>query len=360
MSTDRLHHLDFLRASMMFLGVFVHSSHSDFDSGDFEWIRYSSNLFRMGCFFIISGYFSLLVFERQKLTKFLQQRSIMICIPAIFCTALLVPLTIKWMNLYFEHGGYIGEYNSSWLGHTWFLVSLFFYTLLVPVIALFLKSTLTIKIVSLKLPIKLVIILSLLVAYIIFTKLVLKAIYGVPLFESVYYTIGSTLRYFPAFVFGALMYRWNYIYEKAHQTPILWFTIATALVLGKIFIPFEVTNLGTYILHSLLEIAVALSISAALFSISIRFINRGNAIIRSMADSAYTVYLIHYFIIAITLLILQKSGANILTCFLLSGTVATVFGYLFHMGVVRNNDVMKLLLNGKIVSKKKYSLKNYN
>lgn len=53
----RLHHLDFLRASMMVLGVLVHASHADFDNGEYEIIRFLSGSFRMACFFIIAGFF---------------------------------------------------------------------------------------------------------------------------------------------------------------------------------------------------------------------------------------------------------------------------------------------------------------
>src|SRR4051812_7884726 len=53
-AAGRVHHLDFLRASMMILGVFVHASHADYDLGDYQAIRFFSGSFRMACFFLIS------------------------------------------------------------------------------------------------------------------------------------------------------------------------------------------------------------------------------------------------------------------------------------------------------------------
>src|SRR3954465_8027932 len=57
-SSTRLHHLDFLRAALMFLGVLVPASHADYDLSQFGWVRFFSGSFRMACFFLVSGYFA--------------------------------------------------------------------------------------------------------------------------------------------------------------------------------------------------------------------------------------------------------------------------------------------------------------
>src|SRR6185503_10344572 len=80
---ERAHHLDFLRGSMMLLGVVVHASHADYDLGSYEPIRFLSGSFRMACFFIISGYFSAAMLARYPAGDFLRRRLLALGVPAL-------------------------------------------------------------------------------------------------------------------------------------------------------------------------------------------------------------------------------------------------------------------------------------
>ncbi len=94
--------LDALRSFAMLLGIALHASLSFFA---FPWpahdTRHSDLLplflvavhgFRMPLFFLLSGYFTMLVYRRRGLTSLLEQRFARIFLPLVIATATIVPL----------------------------------------------------------------------------------------------------------------------------------------------------------------------------------------------------------------------------------------------------------------------------
>ncbi len=108
MQTQRIHYLDNLRAMAMLLGVFLHSALAYAQPAQSVWLATDSNasvpldasiwfihLFRMGLFFLLSGYFAKLVIERKGLRHFWWNRCLRIVIPfVLFYPFLLAAMTI--------------------------------------------------------------------------------------------------------------------------------------------------------------------------------------------------------------------------------------------------------------------------
>lgn len=108
MQSQRIYYLDNLRAMAMLLGVFLHSALAYAQPAQNVWLATDSNasvpldasiwfihLFRMGLFFLLSGYFAKLVIERKGLRHFLWNRCMRIVVPfLLFYPFLLAAMTV--------------------------------------------------------------------------------------------------------------------------------------------------------------------------------------------------------------------------------------------------------------------------
>ncbi len=104
----RIHYLDNLRALAMLLGVYLHGALAYAEPAQSIWLatdRGSSvaidvsiwfiHLFRMGLFFVLSGYFAKLVIERKSLRYFLRSRCLRIALPfVLFYPLLVIAITV--------------------------------------------------------------------------------------------------------------------------------------------------------------------------------------------------------------------------------------------------------------------------
>ncbi len=108
MQNQRIYYLDNLRATAMLLGVFLHSALAYAKPSQSVWLATDPNasvaldaniwfihLFRMGLFFLLSGYFAKLVIERKGLGHFMWNRCLRVVVPFIlFYPFLLAAMTI--------------------------------------------------------------------------------------------------------------------------------------------------------------------------------------------------------------------------------------------------------------------------
>ncbi len=104
----RIHYLDNLRALAMLLGVYLHGALAYAEPSRSVWIATNPqgnvaidasiwwiHLFRMGLFFLLSGYFAKLMIQRKGLKPFLWNRGIRIVLPfVLFWPLLMVAMTI--------------------------------------------------------------------------------------------------------------------------------------------------------------------------------------------------------------------------------------------------------------------------
>ena len=101
-STQRRHDLDALRAFAMLLGIALHASLSFFpmpwpvqdteQSGAYALFFSAIHGFRMPLFFLLSGYFTMMVYRKRGLAALLKQRSVRILIPCLVGLVTVVPL----------------------------------------------------------------------------------------------------------------------------------------------------------------------------------------------------------------------------------------------------------------------------
>lgn len=105
---ERIHYLDNLRALAMLLGVLLHGGLAYANPAQMVWLATDTgasvtvdaaiwfiHLFRMGLFYLLSGYFAKLVIERKGRRKFTKQRMLRLALPfVIFYPVLLAGMTI--------------------------------------------------------------------------------------------------------------------------------------------------------------------------------------------------------------------------------------------------------------------------
>lgn len=117
--SNRIHYLDNLRAVAMLLGVFLHSALAYAQPSQQIWLATDTrssvaidasiwliHLFRMGLFYLLSGYFAKLVIERKGTRQFLANRSLRLVLPfVVFYPFLLVAmgLVIQFSLSYIEN-----------------------------------------------------------------------------------------------------------------------------------------------------------------------------------------------------------------------------------------------------------------
>ena len=156
-SIDRLHYMDSLRAMAMFLGLVLHAAvlFSDFSSGFFRshnepsmFLRYVMELihvFRMELFFLVAGFFSVLLLQKRGLNYYIKNRATRILIPFIICIAVLQPwaaahcyldITGSKGSLFNQYINYVTDPSymliepspvGNWFWHYWFIHLLIYF-----------------------------------------------------------------------------------------------------------------------------------------------------------------------------------------------------------------------------------------
>lgn len=159
-ATERIHYLDNLRALAMLLGVFLHAALAYAYPTQIIWLATDPessvlvdasfcfiHLFRMGVFFLISGYFARLLITRKGLKSFVWNRTVRIVFPFVlfypFLLALLIAVIVFAMSYLSQPLGLMGVivkaskekpeagWNQSWTTmHLWFLYYLALFAVL--------------------------------------------------------------------------------------------------------------------------------------------------------------------------------------------------------------------------------------
>ena len=154
---DRLHYMDSVRAMAMFLGLVLHAcimfilwTNDPMRTHDepSKTLHYSFELihiFRMQVFFLVAGFFSVMVCQKRSAASYAKNRFMRIVIPFVLCVLLLQPLCAahffvdiegkgeSLMSRYLEfllNPGYIvsePRFIGNWFWHFWFLHLLIYY-----------------------------------------------------------------------------------------------------------------------------------------------------------------------------------------------------------------------------------------
>ncbi|WP_157982078.1 acyltransferase family protein [Oceanicella sp. SM1341] len=147
-----MHHIDWMRAFLMALGVPYHAAliyshgtewfiHSEEKSALLTYFASLTNSFRMPAFFIISGMLAAITIGTGSTRDWTLSRLTRLLVPLAVATLLISPLVMLAHQVFLAGGGAEGDIlpgllaemaliDQNWVGHLWFLYALAFYFLI--------------------------------------------------------------------------------------------------------------------------------------------------------------------------------------------------------------------------------------
>ena len=118
---NRLHFMDSLRATAMFLGLVLHGAgvfgewtldfmrHHDESSLFVRYFTEVIHVFRMQLFFLVAGFFTMMLYEKRGILNYTKNRFKRIFIPFILCVLLIQP----WLASLFLLGTYLASTDNQ-------------------------------------------------------------------------------------------------------------------------------------------------------------------------------------------------------------------------------------------------------
>ena len=314
----RYYAFDSLRAAMMFLGVIIHCAMSYSNSNDMSWPLRAKDTstvffilvefihtFRMPVFFLIAGFFGALLFFNKSPELMIKNRFKRIFLPFLVFLFVLYPImsySFKYCKATFngEIPMTLNEFSSSlWsfipfnLFHLWFLYYLFIISFLV---YLFSKLTKRISLLPIenmfeltfKKPLYRTLVLSSFSFVILFlfgTKSFETSISWIP-------NLGILLYYFTFYITGWLLYRNKELVNTLKSFDITITIIGVITFCLKTYFDSHMNLISLQIANSI----ITCSLSIGIIGLFLRFADIPKNYITQLVNSAYWVYLIHFFI----------------------------------------------------------------
>ncbi len=328
----RVNYLDYLKVMLITLVIFHHVA--DTYDPESSWVYKPSNPeemmpwiwhflsvnagFMMGLFFLISGYFVPISYDRQGFKAFVQKKFIRLGIPLIVMTALLSVLSGKLE-----------------IGHLWFVESLLLFCLLYAFGRVLLKATLREPKVgsdqSSKTPTLTVLLIVALVmgagSYLI--RQVSPQNNWIWLFGIIHIEPAHYLQYVMMFALGILACRCQWLTKMKNSTGATALLIATALVIGNFLRGDGPWNNFVYHWFGFYESLLCIFISFGLLWLFREYANRENRFWKWCSRQSYGAYIFHPFF----LLIIQQATDQVLlpgiVKLFLIGITTTILAYIF-------------------------------
>lgn len=351
---DRYYDFDLLRGILMMWGVFVHTETLKI-SEYLPLVSYISGFVRMELFMMVSGFFSMLLYERYGSDNFIKRRFLNIAVP-FFIVLITMNQITNWL-VYNYHNEpvtlmayYIGESLPEgskgpmvWHLHLWFLIPLMFY---IPIMDISVKMSRVIK--DLSINKKLIypsVFLSIPLAC--FASRVVYEIAIEPFFPKfILYPLRETLFMFPFYFLGILMYSYKEI--KNSMTFIRPFYLVFSISFYALVMLIQ-DQLNKLLFESLMLIAkvfIAIVLSSFLLFIFERWFSKKSPISLMLSNSAYTVYLFHYVVIYMLAgFIVNEQSSEITAIAIVLLTITLTM--CIHFLLINKNKVLCGLYNGK-------------
>ena len=375
-TSDYEHYWDPLRALLMLLGIPYHASllysHAlPWDIKDFETSPVLSALgaalvtFRMPAFFLVAGYFSIMVIGKKGKMRWLRQRFLRLGLPFIVAVLLLGPLQLFMLQLSGIAKGDITvtqmmeslpdllQPSEQWIMHLWFLPALITYSVLLAGLLYLLERPPLAEAkdwfyrVNGRYP------LLFLTAFCIFPVLWEWMVYGSGLLAAksenglfLIYERASDpyARYLPFFLIGALLRRDRALFHRFRQTGMLTGIVASGSIATAVTLRLQNPFVNSAMLVLASAIA-AVTMSRLLIDLACRYFDRPSPLARGMTDASFTIYLLHHpLIYAFGTLFILISLPPVFE-FAIIVVATTVAAYMLHQAI-RRSPLALFLFNG--------------
>tara|TARA_A100000164_G_scaffold19852_1_gene15965 strand:+ start:564 stop:1685 length:1122 start_codon:yes stop_codon:yes gene_type:complete len=332
---QRYHNLDFLRAFAMMMGLVFHAPllfwFPDFAKGfgieniapAEEWLnilgRFISS-WRMPLFFLLAGFFSILVIERKGTLQLIKDRIIRVGLTCLVFSSLYDILD--------------GSYDFT-TAHLWFLRDLIIFVFCFSFLYQFQSiKNLLIREISTK---KIVVLLLWLIATVPLAYILNNLWHPLGLKSSATYfeiKIGNFVYYFSYFLLGVILYSNQIIFTKLKNRKIILVlsVLSVLALLLRLYIDFltigqldDLRDLAqsqfdpVLVLYNSVLIGVN-TVCWSLFFIGLasKFIHSDSAVLRWFVELSYPIYIIHTIPIIMTSVVFYRAGLDQISIFLLT------------------------------------------
>lgn len=386
----RYHYLDNIRALAMLLGIVFHAalaysplvhdfwfSASNESATSIDTVTFFTHLFRMPLFFLVSGFFAIMLLQKRGIAGFLKNRSMRILLPfiiffpflaaaifAVIAWALenvenLSPMLLLIQEMQNTPGAPKPPLSTM---HLWFLFNLFLFTLTTSVLYKFnfFQSKLVSKISSAKFII------------FVFPLLMIPAMYSQPAphpaAEKFYPQLWSFGFYGLFFILGCVIFLKQHLLEEFEPykhilmvVSLLAYIVFYNLLPATITVEELMTNVNggfiptwKHIYMAVCETYIAVYMTIYCLLLGKKLLNKQSKTLKLISDSSYWVYLIHLPILLMIQFSLIDVEMNMWLKFFISTSLTFIVAMMSYLLLVRSTPI-GWLLNGR---KKKASIVN--
>ena len=342
-----LRYIDFSRAVLFSLGVVLHAAwfckgRSDILAAVHDFIH----TFRMESFFLIAGFFSGMTLTKVPPELLLRNRVRRLFIPLLFCgiafnTVLHCALRHEWHDFSFL---FTESYwlDGEWLGHLWFIWTLFLYVLLLyglHKVSPRFESAFRARQFS---------VFTLLLAVAILRRGLMYLAAHVPAVGTGTLLIahrGEVVEYITFFMAGYLLfYRRDLLERLINLAPL---NAASVLLFWSLSLVLHQSFLGRQILEVWRGV-YSVQVCALLFWIAKSFFDRPSVVISTLSEASYTVYLVHWPVMAIVYWLIGPTQMPVGLLFLCLVVTTAIISYEIHNVVVSRSHMLAFLMNGRV------------
>lgn len=366
--TERLYHLDALRSFAILYGLLVHTATLGV-SWPLTLISDVSGYFRMGAFFLVSGFFGAMVLKRFGPKLFLQKRAVALLVPFVCGVALLNPVTNWliwcWHNPALGFGDYLsraaqgtlpaGKGPMVWHLHLWFLISLSFYAAMAPIL---MARTRWLPQGLRALPGRLAslpgwLCVMVVAAAIAIAALVLRIGYEFVLEPVVpsqaAWLVRNSLYYWPMFLTGMMAFHHADFLNRFQTVSLPGLILG---VLGVVLLRRLVPEGGTLweVLQILTRAFLTVVAIAALMAVFRRWFSQPGFLSRQ-ADAVYSIYILHFLVIYLIAHALRPLDLPSAILFFAVVLVTLPAVFALHRFVIKPLPILSLMFNGKPITK---------
>ena len=373
-SRPRQHFWDALRAFLMLLGIPYHVAlcyqvgqdfivHSGESVPGFLEFSQVTHLFRMQAFFVIAGYFALMLLARRDPWNWLKGRFLRLGVPLVTTMVTLVPIMNlacelsnmpmrealpNWRHNALDSGGY-------WVRHLWFLMALLYFSSVVAWLAsrfAAVRSGMVPERIDRWIARHFVgVVLALGAVIGVWEALALEAFYVAGLNTNVpqqILRIDDLIIYTPWFVLGCLLVRTRVTLERACRFSLP----VTIIAIGATVLWLAIHRDVAPMTERFIAAFAAIGTTQTLIAIARRLIDRPVPIVRRLTDASYVVYLFHLPLIALLVLLLQPLAVPPVLKALAVTVLSFMLSYWAWLGITRVRS-MSLLFDGIILPTRK-------